>query len=285
MIIKEFPEDFVVEEILDLPVQEGPYFYYLVKKKNWNTLDLVHEIAERLHVKDVGYAGIKDRHAVTSQYISVRKKISFSLQDVTFTFMGTGKQRIYLGSLKGNSFRITIRDLDYKLKATKKVVNYYGEQRFSEKNALVGKQLIKKQFREACNELGLDGERHDYAGALRRLGRERLHFYVHAYQSELWNRLAKRSKKKIVPIVGYLMEGKDYDEILQEEGIQKENFLIRSIPEISSEGGQRERLIAVKDFKTLAFEDDPLHPGKKKQIVSFFLSKGGYATTVLENLR
>src|SRR3989338_5906454 len=100
MKIKEIPEDFIVEEVLHLKLEDGPYQYYLVTKKNWNTLDLIKEISERLHVKDVGYAGNKDRNAVTSQYISVNKKIHFTLKDVTFTFVGTGRERIFLGCLE-----------------------------------------------------------------------------------------------------------------------------------------------------------------------------------------
>ena len=53
---------------------------------------------------------------------------------------------------------------------------------------------------------------------------------------------------------------------------------------MSVEGGERTRVIPVQDFKTLSFEDDELYPGKKKQVVSFFLEKGAYATTVIENI-
>ena len=284
MKIKELAEDFVVEEVMDLKLEVGPYFYYLVQKKNWNTLDLVQELAARLHVKDVGYAGNKDRNAVTTQYISVPKKITFSVKDVTFTLIGTGSQRIFLGSLKGNKFVITVRDLDKKLKEVKEVVNYFGEQRFGEKNAVLGKMIVKKQYKEACKELELEAFQNDYVGALKKLGRETLKFYVHAFQSELWNKLAAKSKKKTIPILGYLTEGKEYDSILKEEGITKESFILRSIPEIAVEGGERKRLVAIQDFKTISFTDDDLHPGKKKQIISFFLDKGAYATTVLEAL-
>ncbi|MDP3728226.1 MAG: tRNA pseudouridine(13) synthase TruD [bacterium] len=285
MKIKELPEDFVVKEVLDLKIEEGSYHYYLVTKKNWNTLDLVKEIGQRLHVKDVGYAGNKDRNAVTSQYISVQKKITFTLKNVTFEYVGTGKQRIFLGSLKGNAFTLTLRDLEKKISPVKEVVNYFGEQRFSTKNALIGKMFVKKQFKDACKELELVTVQNDYVGALKRLGKEQLKFYVHGYQSELWNRLAEKSKKKSIPIIGYLTEGKDYDRILKEEGIAKEDFLVRSIPEIGVEGGERPRVVQVENFKSISFTDDELHPGKKKQVISFFLEKGAYATTVLDVLQ
>src|SRR3989338_4179579 len=246
MKIKELPEDFIVKEVLELKVEDGSYYYYFVTKKNWNTLDVVKEISQRLHVKDVGYAGLKDRIAVTSQYISVQKKINFTLKDVKFEYLGTGKQRIFLGSLKGNAFILTLRDLEKKIAPVKEIINYFG--------------------------------------ALKKSGKERLKFYLHAYQSELWNTLAEKSKKKIIPIIGYLTEGKEYDTILKEKGISKEDFILRSIPEIGVEGGERNRVVQVENFKTLSFEDDELHPGKKKQVISFYLEKGAYATTVLEAL-
>ena len=104
MKIKQIPEDFVVEEIINLKLEEGPYFYYKLVKKNWNTLDVVREVKSRLKVRDVGYAGLKDKYAVTTQYISVKKKINFNLKDVEFEFLGTGKTRIYKGMLEGNKF-------------------------------------------------------------------------------------------------------------------------------------------------------------------------------------
>src|SRR3989338_1190633 len=66
--VEKRAEDFIVKEVLELKVEDGSYYYYFVTKKNWNTLDVVKEISQRLHVKDVGYAGLKDRIAVTSQY-------------------------------------------------------------------------------------------------------------------------------------------------------------------------------------------------------------------------
>ncbi|MBS3073072.1 tRNA pseudouridine(13) synthase TruD [Candidatus Pacearchaeota archaeon] len=285
MKIKQIPEDFIVNEVIQLKKEPGKYFYYKLKKKNWNTLDIIKEISSRLKTKDIGFAGIKDRNALTTQYISTTKKIDFKIKDVEFEYQGTGKERIYIGALEGNEFIITIRDLDKQLKAPKEMVNYFGEQRFSEKNALVGKLLIQKKFKEACSELNLDVENNDYVKSLRSLGLKELRFYIHAYQSLLWNKLAEKSKKKLVPIIGFLTEGKDYDNILKNEGITKKDFIVRSIPEISSEGAERQRVIPIKNFKTLEFTDDELNESKKKQIVSFMISKGSYATIVIKNLK
>jgi tRNA(Glu) U13 pseudouridine synthase TruD len=284
MKVKQIPEDFVVEEVLDLEISEGPYFYYMMKKKNWNTLDLVKTIKNKLKVRDVGFAGLKDRNAVTYQYIAVKKKIEFTIKDVEFEYLGRGKKRVYLGKLKGNKFEITLRDLDQKLKAPKEVLNLFGEQRFGGKNDKVGKLLVQKKFKEACELLDLKMDGNNFVGVLRKVGREKLRFYIRSYQSYLWNKLAKTSDEDVIYSPGFLTQGHEYDEILKEEGIDKKDFIIRAIPEISSEGSERDRLVEVEDFKILSFEDDDLNPGKKKEVISFFLKKGSYATTVLESL-
>ena len=50
--LKQSPEDFIVEEISKVTIQNGPYSYYLLKKENRNTLDVVKEIAKRLKIKE-----------------------------------------------------------------------------------------------------------------------------------------------------------------------------------------------------------------------------------------
>lgn len=284
MKLKQIPEDFIVNEVLDLKMETGPYYYYRLTKRNWNTLDVIREIKRRLRVSDVGYAGIKDRNAVTSQYISVPRKISVYLKDVACVFVGTGKDRIHLGQHQGNEFVITIRDLEKKLTPVRTIINFFGEQRFSKKNTPVGKLLVTGKFREACHELGLDVIRNDYIGALRSIGKETLRLYVNAYQSALWNTLAKKSTKKVVPILGYLTKGHAYDRIMKKEGIRKEDFQLRSLPEIAAEGGERPRVVSIKRFKTRAFEDDELNHRKKKQTISFFLPRGAYATVAIKKL-
>ena len=285
MKIKQIEKDFVVKEIIDLELSEnGKYHYYYMTKKNWNTLDLIKEIKKRLKVRDVGFAGLKDRNAITSQYISVEKKINFEIKDVEFEYKGSGKKRIYMGKLIGNEFIITIRDIEEKLELPEEVLNLFGKQRFSERNDKIGKLIVRKKFKEVCEELKLEVEKNDYIGAMRKYGKEKLRFYINAYQSYLWNKLAKVSSYRILPIVGFLTEEDDYDEILEKEGVGKMQFIMREMPELCAEGSERERVMKVKNFKVLSFGDDELNEGKKKEVVSFFLPKGSYATVVLDNL-
>ena len=226
MRIKEFCEDFVVKEVMDLKLDNGKYNYFLLEKKNWNTIDVVREIAKRLKIKEreIGFAGNKDKKAWTFQHISIpvakERVLGLKIKDVNLEYVGCGKERICLGRLEGNYFEIIIRDVD-SVGEIKEIVNYFGEQRFSSNNWQIGKMLVLGKFKDACSSFGLKVERNDYLGALKKIGFRELKFYIHSYQSYLWNKLVNGLKKeeKKVPLVGYLYDGKLYDEILEKEGL------------------------------------------------------------------
>jgi tRNA(Glu) U13 pseudouridine synthase TruD len=285
MKIKCKPEDFVVEEEIELPIKEdGKFFYYKLTKKNWNTKDIIQKIKQVCHVNRVGFAGLKDKYAVTTQYISLPKVIRFELKDVEFEQVGRGNQHIYLGMLKGNKFTLVLRDLDKQVVLPKEVLNVYGPQRFGTHNAEIGKNLILKDFKRVAELLEIEVRYNDYVTKLRKIGVKELLFYIHAYQSLLWNQLAKTLEKEEIPILGFLTEGEEYNQIMEKEGITKKDFIVRSLPEISSEGGMRKKMIQVQNFETLEFSEDELHKDKMKQIVKFSLTKGAYATTVISSL-
>src|SRR3989344_2933514 len=151
MQIKTVPEDFVVRELVTLPLEKGKYDYYSLQKKGWTTLGAVKRLADFLQIplKDIGFAGNKDKQAVTSQYISVfgvpRKKVEqFSLPDVTLTYQGSGDKRLRLGDLDGNAFDLIVRDLlERKALSITKIKNFFDDQRFgvNKNNVPVGKAL------------------------------------------------------------------------------------------------------------------------------------------------
>src|SRR3989344_5751746 len=115
MKIKEKPEDFIVEEVINLNKGGGDYSYLRLTKKNWNTLDILNKISIILKIprKYIGFAGNKDRRAITTQYISVYKVTKEKLEKLNITdanleFLGYGKTPITLGSLLGNRFKIKL---------------------------------------------------------------------------------------------------------------------------------------------------------------------------------
>ncbi|RLI81645.1 MAG: tRNA pseudouridine(13) synthase TruD, partial [Archaeoglobales archaeon] len=73
---KDSPEDFYVEEIADLKLGDGEWVVVRVKKVNWDTLNFVRVLSNRLHIsqKRISYAGTKDKRSVSVQYFAIRIK-------------------------------------------------------------------------------------------------------------------------------------------------------------------------------------------------------------------
>jgi tRNA pseudouridine13 synthase len=147
--LKATPEDFHVEERLSFePSGTGPHWLLRVEKRGANTRWVAAQIARLAGVPggEVGYAGLKDRHAVAVQWFSVPKLAStsdFWSQVRTSEFkvleVGANSRKLKIGALRGNRFRIRLRNvawsreqLDLKLDALRAhgVPNYFGAQRF-----------------------------------------------------------------------------------------------------------------------------------------------------------
>ena len=295
--IKQVPEDFKVKEIIKIDVKEkGSYCYFLLKKKNYTTVKAIEQIANVFgkRFKDFGFAGTKDKKAVTEQMVSA-KGISkariekIDLKDIEIEFKGYGDEPISLGDLEGNEFEIVVRNIENKPEIKKRFVNYFGEQRFSVNNAETGKAIIKKDFKKAVElilenegdyekdvEEYLESNENDYVGALRKIKLKILKMFVHAYQSRLWNDAVKDNlDKEEIPIIGF---GTDSDLY---EGINQRDFIIKQIPELSSEGGIRKVYAEAKDLVAGELEKDELNQGKKIKL-KFKLDKGCYATEFIK---
>lgn len=154
-------------EQLEVPPQpEGKDQLILTMEKfNLDTNDALRRISRQLRTsgKRIGYAGLKDRRAITAQRISIWKPDIELLKRKTSLYVGLrdprwGNERIEIGALKGNEFEITIREIgmpqDELEKITREcfaqmkngVANYFGEQRFGgnrQVTHLVGKEFIK----------------------------------------------------------------------------------------------------------------------------------------------
>lgn len=299
MQIKTVPEDFIVREVATLPLGKGKYDYYLLEKRGWSTLDVVQRLAKFLQIKtqDIGYAGNKDKQALTSQYISVlgapRKRVdTFSLEGIKLIFQGSGDKRITLGALEGNSFTIIVRDLvERKALEITRIKNFFDDQRFGveKHNVPVGKALVQGRFKDACDLLELSYEGKDYLKALRKLPKKLLRLYVASYQSYLWNIVAEQVEDvETIPLFGFLTEligdiGKIYATLLKKEKACHEDFLMKSFPELSSEGDERLLYAPVKDF-SYTYDEDEMHAMKYKCTLQFTLPKGAYATMVVKQL-
>ena len=148
-VFRQQAEDFQVDEQLGFePDGEGEHVYLHVRKRNTNTQWLARELTgfAGLKSRDVSYAGLKDRHAVTTQWFSLNihksKEPDWQALDIeNIEVLSSTRHRCKLrqGMAKQNHFRITLRDADFQIADLEKridiisqqgVPNYFGEQRF-----------------------------------------------------------------------------------------------------------------------------------------------------------
>jgi tRNA pseudouridine13 synthase len=138
-------EDFVVEEVPGSIGTEGPFLICRLTKKDWDQQRALKEVAKRLGIsyKRIGFTGTKDKHAVTSQLISLQgispEDIErVQIRDITIEPVGRASQPLALGSHSANRFTITIRETRADPAKVAEVAevcrtgipNYYGIQRF-----------------------------------------------------------------------------------------------------------------------------------------------------------
>ena len=147
--IRQHPEDFQVTEIPLLePDGEGEHVWLWIRKRGENTLYVAEQLSTLagVHPRQVSFAGLKDRHAVTEQWFSVQlagkdEPLWETLNSGTLTVLRHARhsRKLRRGALQGNTFRITLRDitgdtgaLEHRLGviAREGVPNYFGEQRF-----------------------------------------------------------------------------------------------------------------------------------------------------------
>jgi tRNA pseudouridine13 synthase len=316
--LKQQPPDFLVKEITNIkPKDTGRYFYYRLTKTNRNTLDVIKELSKQLNVKinQIGFAGTKDKIAITEQLISTPKEIistKIKIDNTKFQLLGKGDQPITLGELEGNEFTITIRDATTNPQPTNFVENYFDEQRFSKHNKDIGKNIITKQFQNATKLIDnhkvqqyLQTKPNDHIGALKLLPKRLLKLYVHSYQSYLWNETVAKYIKtgnKVpyslgnfvfsetkhqfteIPLIGFayntIQTDKEIKSIilkqLEEENLTLKDFIIKQIPELSMEGQQRPLYSEIKNLK--------INKESNSYIIKFSLNKGSYATMVIRKL-
>ena len=295
-VVKQIPEDFIVDEISNIEFKPGRYYCYWLKKKDYATLAAIQLVAKanNIPVLNFSWAGNKDRKAVTKQLISVKNQSLYKVEfkDVELVFAGTLDRPVSLGMLKGNDFLIIIRNIEKIPQIKEKFINYFGEQRFSENNARVGRAMIKGDFQKAAELLKLDVKDNNFISAIRSLPKKVLSLYIYAYQSLIWNMAVefyikdnpKFDQSAELVIVGFGSENLDRytKKILEAENISQKDFIIKQLPDISSEGSQRKVWAKAENMKINNLEDDELNTGKKKVKLEFFLPKGCYATEFIK---
>lgn len=150
----------------------GNYLIVELTKRNWDTHRLMRELSRILRVSQdrFGWAGTKDKRALTKQKISIwdmsaEELARVRLKDVELTPVGRSNKKISLGDLWGNRFKITIRDIalpvDETLERVKAITkelekgapDFFGVQRFGENRPVthvVGEAILKGDIKEAA---------------------------------------------------------------------------------------------------------------------------------------
>lgn len=190
---KQSKDDFVVNEVpLYEFSNEGEHLILKLRKKDLATWDAIEILANYLQcsTREFGYAGLKDKNAMTVQHISVHRKYedalkSFSHENIKILETTYHNNKIKIGHLKGNNFFIRLKRVGLVEKqkieeAFSKIAvfgmpNYFGFQRFGidGENYKKGKQIVE--------------------GTLKERNRNLKQMFINAYQSYLFNSwLSKR---------------------------------------------------------------------------------------------
>lgn len=191
--IKSANADFMVDEIMPIqPSGEGEHLWLHIEKSGCNTDWLAQQLAKAADVKSVAvsYAGMKDRHAITTQWFSVQLPgrpdpdlSSIEGDEVKILQSHRHDKKLKRGALSGNRFNIRIRDitgsLDQLISRLEKiqqcgVPNYFGEQRFG-----IGMNNLNKA--EIL-----------FQGKLRRLKKHQRGLYLSSARSWIFNQILSR---------------------------------------------------------------------------------------------
>ncbi len=148
--LKTSPEDFVVEEIpAYLPSGNGEHLYLKFRKRGLDTKVAIHRLADALgaDVREAGWAGLKDRHAETTQWASFARVpedrvTGVDLEGIEVLETSRHGNKLRTGHLRANRFDILVRGASdvVQARATLAVLegrgcpNYYGDQRFGRDN-------------------------------------------------------------------------------------------------------------------------------------------------------
>jgi len=166
--LKVLNEDFIVTELpLQPPSGEGEHLWLDIEKNGANTAFVAQRLAEAAGVQDVdvGYAGLKDRYAITRQWFSIYLPKGETpdltrLEHPEFKVLSQSRhaKKLRPGDLQGNRFRIVLRDVtgareaieaNLQAVASQGVPNYFGAQRFGHGGGNVeqGRAMLARETR------------------------------------------------------------------------------------------------------------------------------------------
>jgi tRNA pseudouridine13 synthase len=305
-------EDFIVEERPIKFSSNGSFLILKIKKTNCDTWELIDRLAKFLGIysNEIGYAGLKDKRATTTQYISIPKKYSkeiklFRSKKIEILESYLHNEKLNIGDLEGNRFKINlynveVADINHIQKIIKIITkqgmpNYFGYQRFGKevmenlekaKSVVYGEEIIKDR---KLSKMLISAYQSSFFNAwlVERLKLSQDEFkllegdlFLDLEKNKLFtpkaitqNILNDFKDKKIVPTG--LLPGrkvfKSVGEALKIEQKYDDNY-------IQEKGYRREAIVFPKDI-TCKYDAT-----NKKCSLDFVLPKGSYATVLVEFL-
>ena len=189
-LLKSMPEDFDVDEVLGFePDGEGEHLFIRVEKTGLGTPELVSRLARRygLNPATISHSGLKDKHAVTRQWLSLhlpgRELRLDSETDDGYRVLDQSRhsKKLRPGTHRANRFRVRLREVDAPSETIEQRIaqlqsggfaNYFGEQRFGSR---------QDNVERALRELGT-----------RKLRRQKRSILLSSLRSYLFNRIVSR---------------------------------------------------------------------------------------------
>jgi len=313
---RERLEDFEVEEMLGFSADgEGPHQLLWVEKRGTNTAFAAQALALHAGVpeRDIGYAGLKDRHALTRQYFSVPVVAGVDWDQLTVSgvrVLGVQlhRRKLRRGCHQGNRFRIVLRQmrcpdesLEQRLQtiATRGVPNYFGPQRFGRGGAnlrLVDGLLSGKRFPRSKRGYAISALRslvfndvvaerlrqgsinQAIGGDLLQLDGRGSWFRFDPADPDIGVRLKELEIHPTGPLPGRPraeIDGATAE--LEDRVLATHPLCLPTLDRLAVDADRRSLRMAVREFSWQRLADEVLE-------LRFELSSGGYATSVMREL-
>ncbi|MEC4748063.1 tRNA pseudouridine(13) synthase TruD [Methylomicrobium sp. Wu6] len=315
--IRVLPEDFIVEETLGFePSGAGEHAFLQIRKTGENTEYVARQLARfaEIRQRDIGFAGLKDRHAVTTQWFSVWLPgkpdpdwAVFASASIEVLQVVRHARKLQRGVLAGNRFQLLVRDwrgdrdkADARLAAIKAqgIANYFGAQRFGHQGRNVEQALRLFQGKKVSRELrgiylsaarsflfnqllaarvAAQNWNRPLPGDVYMFDKSHSRFKADAQDQDIAGRVSAGAIHPTGVLWGQGDSGVSGEALaLEMEAIERFSELVRGLQNSGVEIERRPLRVNVPDL-AWRFADDQLH-------LSFSLPAGSYATALLREV-
>ncbi|MDU5730149.1 MAG: tRNA pseudouridine(13) synthase TruD [Citrobacter freundii] len=276
--LKANPEDFVVVEDLGFePDGEGEHILVRILKNGCNTRFVADALAKflKIHAREVSFAGQKDKHAVTEQWLCARVPgnampdlSKFELEGCKVLEYARHKRKLRLGALKGNEFTLVLRevsernDVEARLQAIK-----LSAARSALFNQIVSERLKKTDFNQV-----VDGD------ALQLSGRGSWFVAAQEEQTELQRRVDEKELMITAALPGSGEWGTQRDALAFEEAAVADETALQSLLLREKVDASRRAMLLYPQQLSWNWWDDVTVE------LRFWLPAGSFATSVVREL-